>query len=62
MLKEIKFGMVFSTVVIQVKKLNDGEGSSEKSTEPSKGFNFVNKVSFEWFWNEMKGFVIETCI
>jgi len=47
MLKEIKSGTVFGTVVILIKKLNDGEGSSEKSTEPSRGFNFVNKVSLK---------------
>ena len=45
--------MVFGTAVIRVEKSNDGKGSFEKSTEPSRDFNFVNK---------MKGFVMETCI
>ena len=62
MLKEIKFGTVFGTSVIRVEKSNDGKGSSGKSTESSKSFNFVNRVTLKWFWNKMKGFVIETCI
>ena len=61
-LKEIKSGMVSCTAIIQVEKLNDGKGSFGKSTEASRDFNFVNRVTIEWFWNEMKGFVIETCI
>ena len=56
MLKEIKSGTIFGTAVIQVEKLNDGKGSSEKSTKPLRDFNFVNRVTLEWFWNEMKGF------
>jgi len=47
MLKEIKSGMIFGTAVIWVKKLNDGKGSSGKSTEPLRGFNFVNRVTLE---------------
>ena len=62
MLKEIKSGTVFGITVIRVEKSNDGKGSSEKSTKPLRDFNFVNKVTLKWFWNEMKGFVIETCI
>ena len=38
MLKEIKSGTIFGTAVIQVEKSNDGQGSSGKSTEPSRGF------------------------
>ena len=53
---------IFGTSVIRVKKSNDGKGSSGKSTEPSRDFNFVNKLSLKWFWNKMKGFVIETRI
>ena len=62
MLKEIKSGTISGTAVIRVEKLNDGKGSSEKSTEPLRDFNFVNRVTLEWFWNKIKGFVIETCI
>ena len=61
-LKEIKSGTVSTTTVIRVEKFNDDKGFSGKSTEPSRDFNFVNRVTLEWFWNEMKGFVIETCI
>ena len=59
-LKEIKSRMIFGTTVIRLEKLNDGKGSSEKSTEPLRDFNFVNRVTLEWFWNEIKGFEIET--
>ena len=61
MLKEIKSGTVFGTAIIPVEKSND-VGSSEKSMEPSRDFNFVNRGTLEWFWNKMKRFVIETCI
>ena len=61
-LKEIKSGTISGTAVIRVKKLNDGKESFEKSMKPSRDFNFANRVTLEWFWNEMKGFVIETCI
>ena len=47
MLKEIKSGMVSDTTVIWVEKFNDGKGSSEKSTEPSRDFNFVNRVTLK---------------
>ena len=48
-LKEIKSGTISGTAVILVEKSNDGKGSSEKSMESSRGFNFVNKVSLKWF-------------
>ena len=54
MLKEIKFETIFGTAVIQDEKSNDGKGSSEKSTEPLRDFNFVNRVTLEQFWNETK--------
>ena len=46
-LKEIKSGAVSGIVVIRVKKSNDGKGSSEKSTKPSRDFNFVNRVTLK---------------
>ena len=47
--------MISGTAIIWVEKMNDGKGSSKKSTEPLKDFNFVNRVTLEWFWNEIKG-------
>ena len=61
-LKKIKSGMISGIAIIRVEKLNDGKRSSGKSTKPSKVFNFVNRVILKWFWNEMKGFLIEICI
>ena len=38
---EFRSETVSDTPVIRVEKLNDGKRFSEKSTEPSRDFNFV---------------------